>query len=410
MNINLVGQIYSCLGISNHTRSLFRGIIKGRPDDNIRIFPVAPAAGDYTYDLDDTILSRVQLANTVPSSEGLTFIFWSPTSYPTIRKMVGPKAFIVGYFIHEWNHLSDEILKAFESVDKIAVASDWSRDVILANWARTMPANSRIPAEKIVVLPGGIHEYFEREFPPSGRELFLRDRTKRFLMMGKFEERKCWKETLNTLSNITTGTSHLLCVCDDPFNPSFDFLQWASQYGKSLSQYGKSLTWGSLSKKDERLTGMSFGAKCWHCKRSSLPDVASVAALMNDQVSNILVPSRAGGIELPLIEAMATGCVPIVTNYGGMTHYLPKGYQWAIPVVSMVPMYDNRWFPPTENWGTWADPDWGAFSDMIIQMIILPTTTWQEYSKIVRKHIIDNFTYKKIVADFFTSLSKEGVC
>jgi glycosyltransferase involved in cell wall biosynthesis len=61
----------------------------------------------------------------------------------------------------------------------------------------------------------------------------------------------------------------------------------------------------------------------------------------------LLVPSRAGGTELPVIEGAACGCVPIVTNYGGMAHYVPDNYIYHIPVKTMLPMYDDRWYKPT---------------------------------------------------------------
>lgn len=236
-------------------------------------------------------------------------------------------------------------------MDYLAVPINWHADVL---------KNNGIPADKIIILRAGLNPtYLE-----SSRETA---RKQKFLFVGKYEKRKCVEEMLECFADtIKPGEGTLTVLIADPHNPSFEV--------KRLPIIGK----------------------CENIIPAIPPTSIENMIGLYGSHEYILVPSRAGGIELPLLEGMSQGCVPIVTQASGMQHYVPKDWDWFIPVKEEIPMYDNRWFPPSINWGTWAEPDWDVFKQLLLRASKLKPTA---ESELVKLHVQRNLSYSMIVQD-----------
>ena len=80
MKIHLFGQLYGCIGIPNHTRDLFRELIKQAQDDTI-LYPIVSGASADRYDIDDIIESHTSKNVVTGKLSGFAFVFWSPDVY-----------------------------------------------------------------------------------------------------------------------------------------------------------------------------------------------------------------------------------------------------------------------------------------------------------------------------------------
>lgn len=327
MRINLVGQIYGCMGIPNHTRDLFRALQNNGMGDSITVYPLSPNFVDY----DMSGFGRIADANWQQQAEklrGITFIFWTPDIYPQIlRNIVREDSIVIGYPIFEWTSFTKAFRDSLDQMDYIAVSSTWAKNTLISNG---------ILDSKIVIIPAGVNsEYFHSEAQWDNRI-----GNSEFLYIAKNEKRKSVKECLENFHKaFPNGEKTLDVLLTDPHAPSFDAQATINS-----------------------LVGPEIGRTFNLIRR---PDKISEMVALYNSHAYILVPSRAGGTELPMIEAAATGCLPIVTNYGGMAHYLPDDYKYLIPVKTMLPMYDDRWYKPSIDWGSWAEPDWDAFRTLL---------------------------------------------
>jgi len=72
----------------------------------------------------------------------------------------------------------------------------------------------------------------------------------------------------------------------------------------------------------------------------------------------IVLVSRAEGFGMPPLEAMATGCCAMVTNYSGMKDYADPDDTYLVNVKKMVPV---EWIVDS---GVWAEPDFDHMVEM----------------------------------------------
>jgi hypothetical protein len=365
--MNLIGQIYGNMGIPNHTRDLFSELLVQIPGS--KVYPThsggnfvtsAPLAGAITgWPTDGTKLT------------GDTFIFWTPDIYAqVIQRLDRSKSFVIGYPIFEWTNLSPEWIAGLKLVDLIAVSSKWARAVIIAHG---------FSEDKVVVLPAGVSNGYLGI--PAGK-----DATKKFLFVAKNEVRKSVKEVLTICAEeLPKYGQRLTALISDPHDPSFNARALLSSYG--ISQ-------------DAPIDLIS-------------PPIG-VGGMVNlyDDHEFLLMPSKAGGTELPILEAIARGCTPIYTEYSGMTEIqlLPDVLKqwaphWSIPVKKLVPMQDNRWFKPYREWGVWAEPDWDAFRARLKEASEEDMREQQCQDRAFIRFHAKQFAYPRIVGKFIEVLN-----
>jgi glycosyltransferase involved in cell wall biosynthesis len=352
MRINYIGVPYCGSGISNHTWGFFNAL-------NALVECVY-----YSIDIRDS-LNYTSLRG----SKDIIFIFWNPdVSYRTIREN-NPEAFIIAYPIFEWTKFEIN-WKAFLDThpDKIAFPSTWARQIALENG---------ISEDKTFIIPGGVDSKYLQDS-------YLMDKPIKFLFVGKDEKRKSIEKLLSEWINFNKvySTVKLHVLLTDQFTKGFNATKRIQFYTdvNDLNSIGIQVIDPPKDVRDMRR--------------------------LYDLTQYILCPSKAGGIELPIIEGMSRGCIPIATDYSGMGCYIPDfAKQWSIPVKEMSPMYDNRWFLPQYNWGVWAFPDWDVFQERLITAFLQPFDETLSVRLRMHAQIECNFdTIAKLVVKYLTLL------
>jgi glycosyltransferase involved in cell wall biosynthesis len=163
--------------------------------------------------------------------------------------------------------------------------------------------------------------------PPNGRgsENF------RFLCVGKWEERK--------------ATADLVRCFRGEFRPG-EPVELVMHCGAAV------LT--SAAVRDALAGGSPEDAPRIVC--TDPVSLAGLVALMQSCDAFVL-PTRAEGWGLPILEAMACELPCIVTGYSGLTEFANEQNCFPIRVAGMCPVRDPRYYAEDRDWGEWAQPD-----------------------------------------------------
>jgi len=368
VQINLIGNFYGCLGIPNHTRDLFRAVCEANED--AFIYPLFPEAYQ-EYDLDVLLRQRTRQLSPNQKLKGVNLIFWTPDIYKNVLYYLDPDSVKICYLIFEWTKFTDEFKKGLEMMDYICVPSESAKQVLIEN---------NINPDKIKIVRAGLHPTFATGLDvPIGEE--ERDKT-RFLMVCKNEKRKCVEEALRCFTEVLGDNDK--CVLDalikDPHDPSFN-----------VRETFKNITAKNINFID------------------SPNDIGGMEELYISH-DFILLPSRSGAVELPLIEAASCGCLPIVTKTSGMSYYLPEDYEYWLQVKEYVKMFDDRWFKPEIDWGLWAEPDWEHFKTLLQSAVQCDAAKLFEQREKVIGFLKSECTYDKIANDLINWIKEETEC
>lgn len=190
-----------------------------------------------------------------------------------------------------------------------------------STWGQKTLIENGIDSSRVAVVPGGVDTKF---FVPGLPEV----RRFRFLSVGKWENRKF--------------TEGLIRAFADEFKNSEDvelYLQVHNPY----------------------ITNFSVRAKIEQMKLPGNPNIiigdpCSIADLkILYQSSNCFVlPTRAEGWGLPILEAMSCGVPAIVTNYSAPVDYIDDQNGFPLQVAKMVEAHDDDFGIHS---GYWAEPD-----------------------------------------------------
>lgn len=393
MQINLVGQIYGCLGIPNHTRDLFDAIINRTKDScNIRVFPISSHA--MPYGISNVLRDRITPPAEFMNVEGLTIVFWSPDVYPNILPRINrAKSIVCGYLIFEWTKLTDKYVENANLMDYLLVPSTWARDVLIANG---------IDSNKIIVVRAGLSKTFANLTYTSPGPSGTLSYPPKFLCVGKWETRKSYDIVLNTwFKMIRDGMIRgpLTLVIDNPFDPSFSLM---AELQRSSTRMMSELCIRHTATIEDLVR--SKKGKIYTIKRDLLATADDMLKMYTCH-HFLIAPSRAGGVELPLIESQACGVVPIGMKVSGMADYYTSA---ALQVRSdrKEPVRDPKWFPAPTDYGTWDVPSMVDLEKQIAIAGGLGKQDWEHRSQVVKEEINNICNYNTIVADFFRELSE----
>jgi glycosyltransferase involved in cell wall biosynthesis len=231
----------------------------------------------------------------------------------------------IQWIVFESNQIPENILPCLVAADQVWVPSDWGRGVLLSHG---------IVANRIHVVPEGVN--IER-FHAHGRQPWSPSRPFRFLTVGKYEQRKGIDEILEAWAQTHANRPDLeLIIKSNYFIDHEQKFQDLKNKINSLGLNNVTVLWGEMSE--------------------------SELAELYRSCDTFVLPSRAEGWGLPLIEAAATGLPIISTMYSGHTEFLNHITTSVLPVdYVMVPIDCPeycRYYPSTsDNWGTWARPD-----------------------------------------------------
>jgi glycosyltransferase involved in cell wall biosynthesis len=231
----------------------------------------------------------------------------------------------IQWIVFESNRIPQTIRPAVWCADQVWVPSEWGRSVLVANG---------LAAHKIKVIPEGVDV---ARFHAHGRRPWTLARPFRFLTVGKYEQRKGIDETLEAFAQVHGNRPDLeLIIKSNYFTDHERKHQTLQQKIASLGLTNVTVLWGEMS--------------------------AGELADLYRACDTFVLPTRAEGWGLPLIEAVAAGLPVITTMYSGHTEFLNHVKDSVLPVDHVMADIDCpeycRYYPDTEkNWGSWARPD-----------------------------------------------------
>ncbi|MGI9127022.1 MAG: glycosyltransferase [Roseomonas sp.] len=254
-------------------------------------------------------------------------------------KAIKTKGRNVVWAIFENDKLTPVYINWLNRADLVWAPSAWARNILLAHG---------LPATKVTVVPEGVDaELYHPHCRPWNQ---AQSPTKfRFLMLGKFEERKGYTQLLDAFVKAFGK------------NPKVELLIKGDYYidekrkGAMLLDFVKSYNAPNI----RLLTGVA-----------SQEDLF----VIYNMADAFVFPSRAEGWGLPLIEAMATGLPAIATNYSGQTEFLSHLEGLFMPVRhNLVPRQDpelHRLLTDHDgDLGRWAEADVDDLGDKMQEMV-----------------------------------------
>ncbi|MGC4015023.1 MAG: glycosyltransferase family 4 protein [Luteolibacter sp.] len=228
---------------------------------------------------------------------------------------------VVSYIPWETSRIPWPIRRQMARLDHIWVPSEWQRDLFVRNG---------LPEGKLSVVPLGFDPVMFHPGPGT-RPM---DAPFRFLFVGKWEERKALPELLEAFCAEFRAEEAVELVLH-AHNPFIDGFDQEARLGKELKK-------------------LKAGNRRIIC-RGDLP-LSQLAQAYRDADAFVL-PTRAEGWGLPLLEAMASGLPGIATNYSALTTFAHEGNAWLVNPSGFVRVRDSYFFNGFLNWGRWAKPD-----------------------------------------------------
>jgi glycosyltransferase involved in cell wall biosynthesis len=298
--------------------------------------------------------------------------FWQ---HPEIQHFKGVN---VVWAIFESDKLPNYLIEYYQKYAKLLwVPSQWGKEVLI---------NNGIAEAMIDVVPEGVdanqyHPYLRGSIDKKGEPF-------RFLSIGKFEERKGYRELLEAfkLAFDNSPEVELVIKADyflDPENKKQQCVNLINEVGLTNVK----LIWGELT------TVQLF----------ELYNFADV----------YVTATRAEGWGLPIIEAAATGLPIIAPFYSGHTEFLKHLESSVLKVEHQLVEIDDfefKKFWPTEDqvFGKWA------FTDIqkLAQKLKFISINAEEFSKdsILNASLIDkNFDWKNSVLIGLRSLLNNNI-
>lgn len=197
-------------------------------------------------------------------------------------------------------------------------------------WGRRLFERAGLEPERLRVVPEGVDAELFRPAPEP------RDRNRsvfRFLCVGKWETRKGTRELVRAFREEFRESEpvELVMQCHNPYLPGFDL-------DRAIR---------------EACPENGGGPAIVAAPQRSLPGL--VRTMQGSDA--FVLPTRAEGWGLPILEAMACGLPCIVTDYGAHRAFADDTNSYLIEVAGMCAVEDPLFFDPVHDWGEWADPD-----------------------------------------------------
>ncbi|MFD0892478.1 glycosyltransferase family 4 protein [Luteolibacter ambystomatis] len=243
---------------------------------------------------------------------------------------------VVSYVPWETSRIPWPVRRKLQRLDHILVLSEWQRGLFVRNG---------IAAEKLSVVPLG----FDPEVFRPGPRQRPADAPFRFLFIGKWEARKALPELLEAFC-AEFGPEERVELVLHAHNPFIDGFDQEARLRKEL----------------KKLKAENRNILC----RGDLPLPELVRAYRDADA--FVLPTRAEGWGLPLLEAMACGLPCITTNYSALTTFAHAGNALLVDVADFIRVRDPFFFNGWLNWGTWAKPDVSHLRRLMRQVVEQP--------------------------------------
>lgn len=242
------------------------------------------------------------------------------------------------------------------SLDGVFVCSNWAKQIV--------SENTELKNENIFVAPLGVDlDIFSPMQVNKTKDTV-------FINIGKWEYRK--------------GHDFLIDCFRKAFTPNDNVQLWVSSYSIHMSQEENEI-WARRYKEHE------LGDKV-----KIIPRVGSQKhlALLINQATCGIFPSRAEGFNLGALEVLACGKPNIITNYSAHTEYSNNKNSLLINVSDKEIANDGIWFVPGKNALT-NQGSWAKITESEIEQTV-------EHMRNVHKNGVEHMTQEclKTVGDF----------
>lgn len=304
MKIRLIGQ-KNATGIGNHFTNFSKALKQ--------IYGIKDLVEEVDYQ-DQQAIGRA-VAESQPSDINISFVA------ANIHEFF--KGHIVQWIVFESTYIFDQLRPALMGADSIWVPSEWGRQVLI---------NNGYDKEIISIVHEGVDSNL---FHPYAHQKI--DRPFRFLILGKYEERKSFVETIQAFAQVFANRPDVeLFIKSHTFKDNDSASQHLIKLLDDHQLENVNVYWGEM-------------------------DPAHLAELYRS--SDVFVfPTKAEGWGLPLIEAAACGLPVITTMYSGQTEYLESIKSSVLPVDYVTvpincPDFWQDYSSAKNEYGTWAQPE-----------------------------------------------------
>jgi glycosyltransferase involved in cell wall biosynthesis len=260
----------------------------------------------------------------------------------------------IQWVVFESTRIPENILAVLYTSEQVWVPSEWGQSVLISHG---------VVKERIRVIPEAVDGNL---FHTHGRKHHTKNRPFRFLTVGKYELRKNIDKTIEAFAQIYANTPAIELVIKSNYfiNQDQKFQQLREKI-KNLTNV--SLLWGEMSTHDMAELYRSCDA--------------------------FVLPSRAEGWGLPLIEAAASGLPIITTNYSGHTEFLKHIPNSVLPVTYTMgaidcPEYQTYYPDSKSDWGMWARPDVFSIANAM-------QTVCRDYEQLFEKACANSFVIRR---------------
>ncbi len=349
--LNIVSQFYGHLGIPNHARDFSEALAKKL--NNVKLFQLAGA--DQGKDPNNKNIQHLFTKKLDPALPGL--IFWYPESY--LEYSIFDKN--ICYFVFEYNKIPKNRIDAINQMDAVCVPSKWAKKVLIEN-------KVFIP---VYVIPGGVSQ----KFNSLDRDKFKKnDGIYRFLHIGKAEERKGTEILIKAFNVAFQGDKkvRLTLSIDNPHIPGFTSEEYLAQLESSLK---------------------------YPIGNIDLIHYEPYIKTLYDTHDCAVFPSKAEGIGLPIVEAMASSLPVITSNNSGISEYINFQNAIILNELEEVPVYDPHFFPKKGEYGIWMSPKVSELSQKM-RWVYENQDQAREIGKVAEKWMHDNYSWD-LAADKF---------
>lgn len=223
----------------------------------------------------------------------------------------------IGFPIFELDTFNEIEKHHLSSCDELFVCSEWAKKVI-HDQIEKFEINEALGWNdcQVKIVPLGVDTNI---FKPSPRT--NGDKTV-FFNCGKWEVRKGHDILVEAFKQVVTECDNveLWMMCSNPFNTPEEDARWTNLYN--------------------------------HPKIKLIPRAKThqdVYYIMSKTDCGVF-PSRAEGWNLELLEMMAVGRHVITTNYAAHTQFCNNTNSTLIPIQSLAPAYDGKWFFGQGKW------------------------------------------------------------
>jgi glycosyltransferase involved in cell wall biosynthesis len=231
----------------------------------------------------------------------------------------------IQWTVFESTQIPELVMSSLRPATQVWVPSHWGRGVLI---------NNGIDPDRIHVVPEGVNP---GQFHPWSRQVYTSDRPFRFLMVGKYEQRKSFDETLTAFAQVYANMPNVELVIKSGYFTNHDekFLSFKKKIA-DLELTNVTLLWGAMP----------------------VSDIAELYC----SCDAFVFPTKGEGWGLPLIEAAASGLPLITVPYSGHTEFVQHIGNSVVAVDHVMtdiacPEYRGYYPQADQNWGQWARPD-----------------------------------------------------